>query len=132
VYDYERWAVDWEAYLALFKATISGSSVVRGWTITCQSMAQERPAMGLTSPSRLRAYDYRIRGYFGLKDGDATEKTAFGLAVAVVDALDADATLHESYYDASVASIARFEPRIFGSVLCHYAEIALAVVEEQP
>lgn len=70
-----------------------------------------------------------IRGYWGLDDSAATEKAALAKGIAVVDALDGDDTLHNAQYEATLASIERFEPRLFGSVLCHYTEITLSVTE---
>jgi hypothetical protein len=47
-----------------------------------------------------------------------------------MDALDADATLHgTTYYYAHPASLEVFQARVFGSVLCHYAEI-VQITEE--
>jgi len=128
VHDYERWAVRWADHLDLFKTTIDGQQQIRGWTISCRSMPQGRLEF---SGAKLRTYTYKIRGYFGLDDGSASEKTAVALAEDVVEALDASDTLHDggSYYDALPASMDVFEPRLFGGVLCHYVEISQVVQE---
>jgi hypothetical protein len=134
VYDYERWAADWTTYLDLFKTTISGSQVIRGWTITCQSF---RPVELTTIGDQQinREYTYKIRGYFGLDDANASEKAAMLIAEDVCEALDADTTLHgASYYgpgEHPMAELTIFEPRAYGDVLCHYAEITQVVKEEQ-
>ena len=122
VHDYERWASDPAAFLALFKVTIEGEDYIRGWTITMEAMPQVLHQMGGT---KIRQYHHRLRMYWGLQDSAATEKSAVALAIAAVDALDASVTLHngQTYYEADPASLETFEPRIFGSTLCHYAEI---------
>jgi len=136
VHDYERWAGTIPDVTTAFVTTISGAKLVRGWTITCQSWTprwvaydeDEEADGGLVD----RTYVYKIRGYFGLKDADATEKTVFALVEAVCDALDADKTLHdEEAFEGQTppATLTVFEPRMFGGVLCHYAEITLEVTE---
>lgn len=127
VYDYERWATDWSAYLDLFKTTIGGSNVIRGWTITCQSFPQKQITFGRNVE---RTYTYKLRGYFGLDDSAASEKTAM---VVVEDVAEA---FNDTRFDASndqvwndPANLEIFEPRLLGDVLCHYAEITLEVTE---
>ena len=110
VHDYERWANDWTTYLDRFKTTISGSDVVRGWTITCA---------GWTQDHGVRSYIYKVRGYFGLDDSAASEKTAIGIVEDVCEALNTSS----DFDDVEAAELSIFEPRLFGSVLCHYAEI---------
>lgn len=132
VYDYERWASDWTTYLDLFKTTIDSAEVIRGWTITCQSFQPvEIATMG--SQDVETTFIYKIRSYFGLDDENASEKTAIGIAEDVVEALNADNTLHGTAYDASgphpLAELTLFEPRFFGDVLCHYIEITCPVKE---
>ncbi len=128
VHDYVRYASDTSDFLDLFKTTISGSDVIRGWTVTCESFPQEiiQFDRGL-----LRHYTYKIRGYFGLDDSAASEKTAIAIVEDVVEALDANDTLHDggTYHDASAASCDEFGHRVFGLVLVHYAEITQEVWE---
>jgi len=127
VHDYERWSAEWDAFLGHFQKTIEGTDYIRGWTISCSAVMQER----MDWDQNRRTYRYVIRGYWGLDDSVATEKTALAKAISVVEALDASTALHESAgtYEATLASIERFEPRLFGGTLCHYAEITLAVTE---
>ena len=141
VYDYQRWAVRWEDYLSLFKTTISSTSVIRGWTITCAGWADSEYLAGsyLQDDGKalvLRRYTFKIRGMFGLDDSAATEKTAIGIVEDVVEALDGDEKLHawdaiaEQYFgEQAAATLDIFEPRLFGGALCHYAEITQRVTE---
>lgn len=132
VYDYERWVPEWSKYLDLFKTTISSVEVIRAWTITCQSFVPvEIATMGNQKVET--NFVYKIRGYFGLDDANASEKTAIAIAEDVVEALNADTTLHGASYAASgehaLAELTLFEPRFFGDVLCHYIEITCPVKE---
>lgn len=132
VYDYERWASDWTTYLDLFKTTIGGLEVIRGWTITCQSFVPVELATMGEQDTEVN-YVYKVRGYFGLDDANASEKTAIALAEDVMEALNADSTLHGSSYAGSgehaLAEVTLFEPRLLGDVLCHYTEITCPIKE---
>jgi hypothetical protein len=110
VHDYERWANDWTTFLDRFKATISSVSVIRGWTITCA---------GWTQDHAMRVYTYKVRGYFGLDDSAASEKAAMLIVDAVCQALD----ISDDFDEGEMAELTAFEPRMFGTTLCHYAEI---------
>lgn len=134
VYDYERWIDDWTTYLDLFKTTISGSDVIRGWTITCPSISPiELETIG--DQQIVFSYVYKVRGYFGLDDENASEKAAILVAIAVIDALNADEVLHGADYVGAgphpLAELTVFEPRFLGDALCHYAEITHITKEVQ-
>ena len=126
VYDYVRYADTWDKFLELFKTTISGEEVIRGWTITCISFNETQ--LGYGDPGTVqRDYVYQIRGYFGVDDSTASEKAAMIVAEDVVETLRSSV---ESGSDAEgnlPAALTIFEGRIFGDVLCHYAEITLSV-----
>ena len=127
VYDRLRYTDEWSKYMDLFKTTVSGLTQVRGWVVSYDGMSQEVAEM---SPNAFRAQRFKVRGYMSFDDSAESEKTAANLAEAVCNALDDAATLHGgSYYDASQAEIEFFEPRMFGSVLCHYVEIGVTVTE---
>jgi hypothetical protein len=126
VHDYERWANDWDAYLALYKTTIGGADYIRGWTITCEAMPT---TLHQTNGVKIREYRHRVRMYWGLDDSAASEKAAFAKCEELCNALD-DSALHgDGYYLADPASLEIFENRVFGSVLCHYAEIQQSTYE---
>lgn len=128
VHDYERWAPDWTDYLDLFKTTISSTAQIRGWTISCGGIGNRQVAYQF----HRKEYEFVIRGYLGLDDSAATEKTAIALAVAVIEELEKyvklNATLEVgTYSDAGWPRVETFETRMYGSVLCHYVEIRLTV-----
>lgn len=116
VHDYERWSADWTTFLSHFK----WRGEIRGWTITCQAVGLEESVLDGATTER---FEYAIRGYFGLKDSDITEKTALAKVIEVRDALVAADLIYE------LPQVSVFEAREFGTVLCHYAEIVFNVVE---
>lgn len=131
VYDYERWAPRWPEYLELFKTSVGGVDQIRGWTIACERMMSVWEAYQF----HRKTYYYVIRGYLGLDDSEATEKTAFALALAVVGELEQYPRLNGTltngvFADDEWPRIEVFEARMFGDVLCHYAEIRLAAYEK--
>lgn len=137
VYDFQKWSADWSKFLDHFKTTISGVGVIRGWCITGGAPISDETEEFSWEPQRnkfivTRTYNYLIRGYLGLNDTLATEKTAMALAIAVLKALDTSTTLRDgTRYDERTppASLDVFEPRLFGGTLCHYIEIRQRIVE---
>lgn len=127
VYDYLRFAAEWDAFLDLFKTTIGGMDVIRGWHFTCDGFdpAQERETFGDTGYLN-RDYHYTIMGYFSLDDSAASEKTAFAIAELVVNAL----SNHLTGGLDNMPTLVTFAPRTLGSVLCHFAEISMTVNQE--
>lgn len=128
VYDYDRWAAFWPAQIDIIKATIGGTDVLRFWTIVISETPETDAAF---NDLGFREYVYKISGAVGLNDADASEKTAVSLAIAIMDALDGDATLHDgqTYYDAALAQLTISEPRQIGTELCNFIEIEQRVTE---
>ena len=121
VHDYERWASDWGKFLDLMKDPVT--QTIRGWTITRESSEGEREA-----PAEANRYPvYVVRGYWGLSDLNASERAFDDLVEAVQDALGADVTLGGIVDHVEEPIVRALEPRMYGSVLCHYAEIATKV-----
>ncbi|MDA8137923.1 MAG: hypothetical protein M0036_04645 [Desulfobacteraceae bacterium] len=121
VHDYERWTVQANDFLHLFQDPATRK--VFGWEIVRTGVRVERVAM--------RRYKfihrYVLRGYYGLSDADATEKTAHALA----DAIMLDLTLTRlTGTEKDLAPELRMDTRLFGHVLCHVAEITLPEVTE--
>ena len=122
VYDYERYIKDEATLKNLFGTTISDQYQLRGWTITSPAMAEEREAAyGLHQ----RTLDFVLRGYLGVDDNNASEKTARILAETVCDAFSTNPFLGGVAFGAEPAQLEQFEYRRFGNVLCHYIEIKL-------
>jgi hypothetical protein len=77
----------------------------------------------------IRRHTFVIHGYNRINDKRASEKEFSTLAETVADTLNADSTVH-SHSETPTAQMGTFEPRVFGDVLCHYAEITQIVIEE--
>lgn len=132
VHDYVRWADNWGDFLSLFKTE---SNKINGW---CFSRVKT-PMLQRTIGEVERAYIYTLRGYYGLKDSDATEKTFQALIEAAQEAFLTDETLggacettrpDSGPMNGAVGLQADIvEIRKFGTVLCHYFEGRLCAVE---
>lgn len=118
VYEYERFASSWTDFLSLFKTT---AGKINGWSIT----RRRTPADWDVRRVADRAHAFVLRGVYGLKDADASELDFQDQVEAVVAAFAADRKLGNTVYDCSPVSVDVFEPRVFGTVLCHYAELSL-------
>ena len=132
---YQRYNANWSDYLDQFKATIGGVVQIRGWIIT---MDGGQPIVGMVERSRYgairRTYNVLVIGIMGLSDSANTETTFLNLMEAVMDAMDGRTDLGLTAvedYGVGPASLKVYDIRQFGSVLCHYCEIALAVETEK-
>ena len=122
IYDYERWSADWDTYLTLFKA----DGIIKGFTITRNKTTEEAQS----SRTNWRIHTFIIRMFYALKDSDASEKKAQNLVEDIASAFRSKPELLGSCIQTSPVQVDVFEPRMFGSVLCHYAELRLNVTEE--
>ena len=130
VYDLEPFASNWDIFLDRFKATISSVDMVRGFTISCEAINSERMVAAGARNSIVRyAYTYRIRGYQGFDYDTSTEKAFLIVVLAVMAALDGG-IVSGDIYNAELAQLEIYQPRSFGGLLCHYAEITQVVYEQ--
>jgi hypothetical protein len=128
VHEYERWANDWKKFLELYK---TANKKINGWTITRKRTAERWS----TGAEYERVNEFLIRGIFGLKDEDETELTFQSLIEDICDAFRSNHTLNGtcettdpdfgSLANQSGIQVELVEPRMIGSVLCHYCELAL-------
>lgn len=123
VHDYARWASTWDAFLDHYRDSVLGQ--VRGWAVGYAGFEEQDLEFG---DSRLRAHRFLVRGVMALEDGEETEKTWATLAESVANAIKDDTTLAANYYRVNPAALL-VEERQFGGVLCHYAELAVVVIE---
>ena len=134
-YDHAYWAMHRTDFINAFKTTIDSSDVIRGWTMEVRSIPSEEMAWEKNTSYQntavvLRAYQWVVRGFLGMKDD--SEKDAAALAEAVANALDLDDDLHDqdTYYgETPPCSIDIMELRFFHGVLCHYIEISQQIRE---
>jgi hypothetical protein len=128
VHDYERWSADWNKFLDHYK---SADGRINGWTITRGAT----PERWLTNIDYERVYEITIRGYYGLKDSAASEIGFQNLIEAICDEFRGNDTLNGtcetvcpefgSMAGKSGIQVITVEPKLFGSVLCHYCELRL-------
>lgn len=123
VHDYERWAVDWGKFIELFKD--SASSRILGWEICRGGMQSEK----LSNIEEARSHGFTVKGYMAVNDAQATEKIFNGLIEAICNAFKGVHTLDGACLDAGPVTAEVIDCRIFGSVLCHYAELKIPVNE---
>jgi hypothetical protein len=129
VYDYERWANDWATFINFFKTTIGGIDQIRGWEISRRSAPEKQVGISSGTGKYERAHSFVIRGYLGVKDADATEKTFNALIEAIATAFRGNRKLNGTAERHDLIQTDIIEPRMFGSVLCHYAELSLTATE---
>ena len=132
VYNYLRWSNDWSKFLDAFK-DVEGR--IRGCMFYLQSNGCRRDTIGENEGMHL----FRLIFVMGLKDADATGIVFEDLVMAAVDAFKADLTLGGSCLTTHpdwgplaglvALQIDLIEPRMFGGVLCHYAEGRLEALE---
>lgn len=131
VHTYERWAASWDAFLDLFKS----GEVLNGWMISRVNVYPSRTGYGEIQ----KAHIYQITGFCGLKDDEKSEHDAQGIVENIVDAFIDKQTLNGTAVSTNPEFgpmegafgliIDTFENRMFGNVLCHYAEGRLCAVE---
>lgn len=128
---YSRWSADWSAFLALFQA----GAQIRGWTVSREATATRQATAGEVE----QAHVFVIRGIMGLQDSAASETAFQALLDSLQAAFLADDRLGGACETLSPdwgpmagsvgAQISTVETRMFGSVLCHYAELRLCAIE---
>jgi hypothetical protein len=130
VYDYQRLRTEMKGYLDLFQTEISSQKQIRGWIVTVEDWGTRSGSIG--NGCIYRAYHFVVRGYQSIIDSIATEKTFLSLIELVDKQLVTDLRLLSSDYVLREYPVLRvFEPRLFGGVLCHYAEIDMIVEYKQ-
>lgn len=136
VYNREKYSDDWLVFLSQFKTSIGGINQIRGWMIgfSGYATAPEKefagPPGGTTKAVIRRAHIFKAMGYQGYSDELDTERTFAALAESVVNALDADTTLHGgSFFSCSPASIDFYGTLLKADVFCNHAEITIVVTE---
>jgi hypothetical protein len=121
---------DWEPYTTRdedFAAFFKSGALLRGWTITRESTREDH----LTMKDDWSAHLMVIRGYQGVDNDAASEKTFQDLVELVRAALRLEQTARLSGYANRVQhpQVRILEPRLFAGVFVHYVEISLIVEE---
>jgi len=124
VYTYDRLAVSWKEYLDSFKDATN--SVIHGYAIT-RNKVEEMPE---ASRENTINTTWLIRGYYSLGSQGATETTFQGILENIRTVFRNDPRLTNTVLTCTPLQIDIFEARMFGDVLCHYAEMRLVTTEQ--
>ena len=127
-YDHARYAADLPNFLTLFSASISGSTLIRGWWLELEKILPAEPdRYGAVR----RNYVFIIHGIHGMQDTQSdTEETFENMIETVMDALDVskDYSLTNVIdYSVGPSQARLIDYRTFGTALCHHCEIELSV-----
>lgn len=155
VHEYDRQTSDPQKFLDLFRWSDPDTPdvhQVRGWTITREGTTEERLSEGGTSGDNLVTHHLVLKAYLSLDDDGASEMVCHDLVDRVCEQLRKDPKiltaygvsvygqdeygeqvfrgfLHELIVEWGPPQVRREAYWVLGDVLCHYAEIAYAVVE---
>lgn len=137
VNDYERYVKTPAAFLALYKATISGSDQIRGWFIQYLGSRVTTPGLG----RYVVRHSWRIRGYMAIEDASASEKTFDNLTEAIRTAFLASESLGVTGLSVVTdegrgtgpagAQVQEKSAVLFAGVLCHAADLRLQTEHSQ-
>ena len=133
VYEYERFAKDWNKFLDLFK---TDDGKINGWMITRRATPSQMDGALLVN----RSHRMVLRGIYGLKDDDASELVFQGIIEGIQNAVDASTfgapgragvrSIDPALLGRGPLQVDLVEARQFGNVLCHWAECSLTVEEQ--
>ena len=123
VHEYERWAGDWKKFLDLFK---DADGKINGWIVTRRAT----PATRDTEPYIDRRHTMVMKGIYGLNDDAASELTFQAVVENIQNAFDGEFLLGGFAVNSGPVQVKAVEARLFGGVLCHYAELEYEVWEK--
>lgn len=123
VHDYERWAATHGKFIEFFKDVASGR--ILGWEICRSGMPSEK----ISVIEESRTHQFTVKGYMAVDDADATEKLFNAKIEAICNAFKGQHTLGGVCLDAGPVSAEVIDARMFGNVLCHYAELKIPINE---
>lgn len=133
VHDYERFSKDIARLIELYQA----GERLNGWWFRRERTVEE----DLNNAEVRRVHVWRIRGFLGLDDADASEKTMQTLVEAIAAAFRTDRTLGglvldlkdmDQHFGASGIQVERVGAASFGGVLCHEASLTLLTETTEP
>lgn len=128
VHDYERFASRESDFQTLYKDTVSGR--ILGWNFYREATLEEELSIGDVR----RVHTWRIHGFMGLDDADATGKTFEDLIEAIATAFRADPTLGgvvlankdlDDEFGQVGIQVDQVDTVMFAGVLCHRARLRL-------
>jgi hypothetical protein len=132
VHQYQRMAATWEEFLKCFKHS---DGKINGCVITRTSRVSRQITLGQKEVAHVMV----LRFYMGLNDTEETETAFQALIDAAVDMFDDYETLNDTCLtthpdwgpmSGAVGLQADIvDNRVFGNVLCHFAECRLCALE---
>lgn len=122
VYNRLRWANDWQALLKLFKTV---GDKINAWMITRIQLEAETS----NKTNDTATHKYKIIGFYGFRDADATEIVFNALIESIRAAFRANYKLSGAAFDTEPMQVAIIDLREFGGVLCHYCELTYEAQE---
>lgn len=126
VHEYQRYDTQASGLQGLYRASVGGVEQLRGWFVTRKATQELGPYRGRT----VVIHQWELRGYLGLSDALATEKTMDALIEALRDAFRSDETLggvvdSTVLDDGAGLQLEEQQPVLFAGVLCHMARLTL-------
>ncbi len=121
IHDYERWTADQSAFLTMFRD--EATKKIMGWEITRDAV----PRVERLGAKYKITHSYRIKGYYGLKDADESEKSFGPIIDAIILKFITTQIPGSSLH--TLPKVEAIGARQFGNVLCHHAEISIEVPE---
>ncbi|MEW6332459.1 MAG: hypothetical protein AB1560_13460 [Pseudomonadota bacterium] len=138
VHDYERYKKTDADFQALYKTDVGGGAFrILGWNFYREATSES----DLNNGEVRRIHAWRITGFMGIDDADATGKTFDDLVETVATAFRADRTLGGTVLDIkdmdqpfgeSGIQVEAIEPVMFAGVLCHRARLRLLTETTEP
>jgi hypothetical protein len=132
VHKYQRWSKDWAGFLTLYQ---DDNDKINGWCVTRSQIARRQVTTGEIEVAHILT----VRGYYGLKDADASEAVFQGLVDGAIAAFDTYETLNGTCETTHpewgpMAGMVGLQADIidlrqFGNVLCHFFEGRLCAEE---
>jgi len=122
VYDYIPYSADWSNFINNFKS----NGTIKGWTITRRETAEVPTSIeGVNDRDHLMF----LQGYRAHDETTESEKVFQDHVDEVCSKLREKYTLNGKALKVEPPQVIVVEHKMFGSVLCHYAEINLTVKE---
>jgi hypothetical protein len=117
----------------MFKTLFIKSNKLNAWLITREAVQDNAIS---TAPSYIRTHNFKIFGFYGLKDTDATENTFQALVDTVLDdlriALEPPSVLSGAALNATLPQARAINHKQYSKRLTHACEITFTVDEYIP
>ena len=121
-YDYTRWNNDWGKFIELFK---DSTGKILGWELGRAAVQSTY----LSNADGEETHAFIIRGYMAVNDAQTSEKVFNAKIETIRATFRRNYTLNDTVHMVSPVSAQVIDQRVFGSVLCHYAELRIDVTE---